>query len=138
MEAVVFAPVARKRADRMWVCAVILTYVISALLPLRVLNGVHATLCPFRALTGLPCPGCGMTHAFVCLGHGNLALAWHYNALSIPLYAFSLVWLAGRITGRSLLPSLSRRAEAWLLGSVLFIALAYDLYRILVPAARPF
>lgn len=138
MEAVVFSPAATKRQDRVWVCAVILTYVISAFLPLSVLNGVHVTLCPFRAATGLPCPGCGMTHAFVCLGHGNLPLAWHYNALSIPLFVFGLVWLAGRITGRSLLPAVSRRAEAWVLGGVLTIALAYDLYRMLVPAARPF
>jgi hypothetical protein len=28
--------------------------------------------CPFRALTGVPCPFCGMTHAVLALGRGDL------------------------------------------------------------------
>jgi hypothetical protein len=32
--------------------------------------------CPARALVGLPCPTCGMTHAFVALAHGDLAGAF--------------------------------------------------------------
>jgi hypothetical protein len=28
-------------------------------------------LCPFRAATGLPCPLCGATRAFVLFGHGD-------------------------------------------------------------------
>jgi hypothetical protein len=32
--------------------------------------------CTFRAITGLPCASCGMTHAFVALAHGDVAGAW--------------------------------------------------------------
>ncbi|HVF42774.1 MAG TPA: DUF2752 domain-containing protein [Pyrinomonadaceae bacterium] len=48
-------------------------------------------LCPFRALTGLPCPGCGMTRAFCALGHGDLSAAFGYNPLAPFVFAAALV-----------------------------------------------
>jgi hypothetical protein len=51
-------------------------------------------LCPYRALTGLACPGCGMTRATHFLLRGDLASAWAYNPLlflAVPLVlAFAL------------------------------------------------
>jgi hypothetical protein len=46
--------------------------------------------CPFRALTGVPCFGCGATHAFVQLAHGDLLLAIAAN----PLWALvaAILW----------------------------------------------
>ena len=41
--------------------------------------------CLFRAVTGLQCPGCGMTRALTALVHGNPAEAMDYNALSLTL-----------------------------------------------------
>ncbi|MCF8569522.1 DUF2752 domain-containing protein [Gordonia sp. HY002] len=32
-------------------------------------------ICPFRHLTGLPCPGCGLTRAFVYTMHGDFSAA---------------------------------------------------------------
>ncbi len=46
--------------------------------------------CPFLTLTGLQCPGCGSQRAIHSLLHGNIAQAWHYNAmlvLSLPYFA---------------------------------------------------
>ena len=31
--------------------------------------------CPLRALTGIPCPTCGMTRSFTAIAHGNLVQA---------------------------------------------------------------
>jgi hypothetical protein len=30
-------------------------------------------LCPFRAITGLPCPGCGLARSWTYAAHGDLA-----------------------------------------------------------------
>jgi Protein of unknown function (DUF2752). len=40
---------------------------------------LFGTICMFKALTGYPCPGCGMTRAWWAVLHGNFtdALYWH-------------------------------------------------------------
>ncbi len=56
-------------------------------------------LCPFRAMTGWLCPGCGMTRAFCALGHGELRRAIHFNALSPLLYlSLIVVWIGAAAT----------------------------------------
>jgi hypothetical protein len=37
--------------------------------------------CPFRAMTGLPCLGCGCLHAFAAVAHLDLAAALRANPL---------------------------------------------------------
>jgi hypothetical protein len=46
--------------------------------------------CPFHALTGLLCPGCGATRALGALVHGHLGDALRWNALVVillPIFA---------------------------------------------------
>ncbi|MCF8033885.1 MAG: DUF2752 domain-containing protein [Desulfarculaceae bacterium] len=55
------------------------------------------TVCPFRALTGLPCPGCGMTGAMVLLCQGQLGAAVGMNPFCLLLASAALAalpWLA--------------------------------------------
>jgi Protein of unknown function (DUF2752) len=60
-------------------------------------NGL--VLCPFRALTGYPCPGCGMTRAFSAIAHGDLWRALRYNPLSPFLFlALIVVWAGAGAT----------------------------------------
>lgn len=50
--------------------------------------------CPFRTLTGLRCPGCGVTDFCLAVLHGRLLEAPAYNwglALSLPVLGW-LVW----------------------------------------------
>lgn len=54
--------------------------------------------CPFKALTGLNCPGCGFQRAVHALLHGRVAAAWHYNPflfVALPFVALLAVveWL---------------------------------------------
>lgn len=62
-------------------------------------------VCPLYTITGLACPGCGLTRGFHALFHGDVVTALDYNAL-IPLFALafvflvvSLIWIAARGRG---------------------------------------
>ena len=52
-----------------------------------------APLCPFRLLTGLPCPGCGLTHAFCNISHGHFRMAWQANPFGFVFYALAMVFV---------------------------------------------
>src|SRR5258708_14446714 len=58
-----------------------LTAVASGLLVLAWLPMPH-TVCPFRMLTGLPCPFCGGTHAGIDLGRGHPVAALRASPLA--------------------------------------------------------
>ena len=42
-------------------------------------------VCPLYSLTGIHCPGCGLTRGFHALFHGDVLTALHYNAL-LPIF----------------------------------------------------
>ncbi len=46
--------------------------------------------CPFHALTGLPCPGCGLTRSVLALLHGNFAQSIALHPFG-PLLFFALL-----------------------------------------------
>jgi hypothetical protein len=57
-------------------------------------DGNYFTICLFKNMTGLPCPGCGLTHSFCALGKGDVAVAFGYHQLGPPLFLFLLVlWI---------------------------------------------
>jgi len=82
--------------------------------------GLALLSCPLRAATGVPCPGCGGTHAFLLLGHGDFAGAlfasplWACVALGLWLHAaLTLLRLLGlrRAVVLALPPERSRAAR---------------------------
>jgi len=48
-------------------------------------------LCPFRALTGLPCPGCGLTRSWVYAAHGWWEQSFSSHPFGMLLVAAVLV-----------------------------------------------
>ena len=44
---------------------------------------LEITLCPFRRLTGLPCPCCGATRACLSVLRGDFAVAVRLNPLAV-------------------------------------------------------
>ena len=54
-------------------------------------DGAHIagipSLCAFQNLSGLPCPGCGITRSVVCCAHGLWNAAIAYHPLGPPVFA---------------------------------------------------
>ena len=57
--------------------------------------------CPFRALTGLNCPGCGTTRSLHQFLHGNLTDAFKLNPLLVIAIPF-LFWALARYTNSAI------------------------------------
>ena len=73
--------------------------------------------CPFHLITGLQCPGCGATRALHHLLHGDVAGAFHLNAMLIiasPLLAAGAIAEARALLLDSARPAiLHKPVVAW-------------------------
>jgi len=77
--------------------------------------------CPFRTLTGVPCPTCGTTRAVLALSHGHVGEAFLHNPMvTVGLFFTGLaavLWAVAHAGGKSLpkaLASLDRHWPWWL------------------------
>ena len=90
-------------------------------------------LCPFKMITGFDCPFCGMTRAFVCIGHCDFISAVKYNPAS-PFVYLIFIWI-GLVSAKAIfidgeyheLPSL-RLGHPWLEWLFLFPLLSIFIY----------
>lgn len=90
----------------------------------------HYPTCPFLALTGWFCPGCGSLRAVHALAHGDVATAWDRNPLAVLLLpAVVVAWVAWglRLAGRRAWHP-SRIPAGWIWG-LLVVVLVYWLAR---------
>jgi hypothetical protein len=89
----------------------------------------HYPTCPFLAITGWYCPGCGALRAVHALAHGDLVTAWARNPFALLAVGYLVVtwvlWLDRTATGRP------RRwlAPPWVLYSVLGAILTFWVLR---------
>ncbi len=54
--------------------------------------------CLFRLVTGWPCPSCGLTHAFISLGHGRWVVGFFENIMSPVLFLAAAMIFIGAAT----------------------------------------
>ena len=81
--------------------------------------------CPFHALTGLHCPGCGTSRALHQLLHFDVVAALNHNILStlfVPVVAWAWASQGLQSMGRKPLPSIPwTRSMLWALVFVLLV-----------------
>ena len=108
----------KKRFQRAEPLAIVV--VIAAFYGVLHLIGVN---CPIRFLTGISCPGCGMTRAWISLLQGNLSAAVSYHPL-----LFTVVPAVIAVFFRSRIP---KRIFSILTWALILLFLAVYLYRML-------
>jgi len=94
--------------------------------------GVIPVFCPFEALTGIPCPGCGMTRAILSLIAGNLEDAASYN----PFCFFLLFMVIASILPPRWLekaPSAVTKVLPYCYTAVLILVIAFWIFDRLLP-----
>ena len=108
------------------------TLLVSGLVP----SGAVPTLlpCPFKLLTGWPCPGCGLTHSMCDISHGAFAAAWTANPFGFLFYALfvvCLLWPLLEVRFPSIKVLLrSSRALVWSPPALVAFMWAFDIVRI--------
>jgi hypothetical protein len=95
----------------------------------------HYPVCPFHAMTGLWCPGCGSLRALHALTHGDLATALHRNALVLPALAYLTAAWVGWLEASLRRPRDNRATPPAVLWSVLVLIVAFSVARNLPPTA---
>ena len=78
--------------------------------------------CPFRAVTGLACPGCGSTRGMHALVHGDVVAAFKFNPmliLALPFLAWAFLrFTNAAISGRRLPANQLKPKYIWTIFSV--------------------
>ena len=54
------------------------------------------TICPVVLLTGIPCPGCGMTRALMCVLRLDFAGAWEMHPFIYPIIFLAILFFYNR------------------------------------------
>ncbi len=107
----------------------------AALSPAAAAHG--PVVCPFRLVTGLPCPGCGMTRAWVFLAHGRVGDALSANPfvlVTLPAAVALVLVVLVSVVRRRPLADLARVVRLPATTTVVAGWLAFALVRLLAVA----
>ncbi|MEP6741962.1 MAG: DUF2752 domain-containing protein [bacterium] len=87
-------------------------------------------VCPFRALTGFTCPGCGSTRGMHALMHGDIAAAFKFNpllVLSLPFLLYAFVRFTNAAIRGQMLPA--NKLEAKYIWTIFVVVLFFWIFR---------
>ncbi len=84
-----------------------------AIYGILVLTGFPVMPCPWNKLTGLPCPGCGMTRSTFALLRGDFLESLRLNAFTWAILLFWLIVAIGITLPKNLRALLVARLGAW-------------------------
>ena len=93
---------------------------VAAVVPVADIMSAMGYRCGFLSTTGIPCPSCGATRAFVAAGTLQFATAFRFNPLAAALFVglcLYVPWALGSVIlkrKRLRITSLSRR-DRWLI-----------------------
>ena len=73
-------------------------------------QGLGISVCWFQALSGLPCPGCGLTRSVTHLSHGGFESAVRLHPFGVIVWLLALVLATSPLWGRRL----RQRCSVWL------------------------
>lgn len=73
-----------KRNSAIAVFTLVTIFVFSFVASVNTVSSV--SLCFFKYLTHLDCPGCGLTRSFICISQGHWIQAFHFNILGPFVY----------------------------------------------------
>lgn len=87
--------------------------------------------CLFHKLTGLHCPGCGMTRAAHAMFHGDIAGAFRFNPVGMVLLPVALVGVGLEVIGWARVKPFPYRLRtsprvAW---SIAILVIAFTIFR---------
>ena len=90
----------------------------------------HYPTCPFLALTGLDCPGCGALRATHDLLHGDLTGALARNPLAVLAVPYLVLAFVTWVLRRTGCPApRSTQLPAWTIWALLVLVLAFGVLR---------
>jgi len=103
-------------ASGLWLAAIAAALAVGAVGSTTAQRGLveGGPACPWRTITGLPCPMCGMTHATVALGGGDLGGALASHPAAPLVLALAIAPAALVLLGKTSWLTEGRRPWLWL------------------------
>lgn len=103
-----FSPIATLLRDRRF--GLVLTGALGFHVSLLSLN-LPAWECPFFRLTGVPCPGCGLTRACILLLRGEVQASIRFHAFAPVILVLIVILITATLLPRSVSGQLIEKAE---------------------------